>query len=91
MAVAPKQAAAASKRDDVEEMLESIDHVPEELTSGIDRCVGIVRKEKSIRLDALAKKCAVKRDVALGWVRVLESAGMVRIHYPLLGELEVRA
>lgn len=88
--MAPKQAAAAKKQDDVEEMLESIEHVPDELTSGIDRCLAVVRREKRVRLDALAKKCGVKKDVARGWVRVLESAGMVRIHYPLIGELEVR-
>lgn len=89
--MAPKQVAAAKKEDDVEEMLESIEHVPEELTSGIDRCLAMVKREKGVRLDALAKKCGVKRDVALGWVRVLESAGLVRVHYPLVGELEVRS
>ncbi len=100
----PKPAKGVNKRTSathqedarVEELLETIERTMPtsgadsgKITTGIDTAYGLVKKSGKVKLGTLAKSAGVSRDMALHWVRILEHNSLVKVRYPLFGDIEV--
>jgi len=63
----------------------------EKVETPIDRFFGLVRKYKRIRInDNLAKKLGVSKTQMEEWAMILEEHNLVELHYPTIGEPEIR-
>lgn len=59
--------------------------------TSIDSLYEEVKKKKSLKLNqALAKKFGVSKTQLESWAIILEEHGLVKLHYPAIGEPEIR-
>ncbi|RLI92736.1 MAG: hypothetical protein DRO95_01555 [Candidatus Altiarchaeales archaeon] len=63
----------------------------EKIQTPIDRFFSLVKKYKRIRIDDnLAKKLGVSKTQIEEWAMILEEHKLVELHYPAIGEPEIR-
>lgn len=63
----------------------------EKVETPIDRFFGLIKKYKRIRInDNLAKKLGVSKTRMEEWAMILEEHNLVELHYPTIGEPEIR-
>ena len=61
------------------------------VATSIDQLYNMVQKYKRLRInDALARKLRVKRSQIEGWAMILEEHNLIELHYPTIGEPEIR-
>lgn len=59
--------------------------------TSIDKLLELIQKHKKIRIDdGLARTLNVKRSQIEGWAMILEEHDLVELHYPAIGEPEIR-
>lgn len=59
--------------------------------TSIDKLLEIIRKYKKVRIDdSLAHMLNVKRSQIESWAMILEEHNLVELHYPAIGEPEIR-
>lgn len=69
---------------------EKIKYVSKVETS-IDRLYQLVQKYKKLRIDnKLSRRLGVSRSQIEGWAMILEEHDLVELHYPAIGEPEIR-
>lgn len=78
------------KNDDVDALLQEVKHAPGTITTGIDRLYTLVSESGTLRVKSIAARLGIPQQLALQWSRVLAERGLVRLHYPLMGGIEVR-
>jgi hypothetical protein len=63
----------------------------EKIETSIDRLYQLVQKYKRIKIDDdLARRIGVSRSQIEGWALILEDHKLVELHYPAIGEPEIR-
>ena len=59
-------------------------------TTELDILYNVLKDKKHLRLSTISKIFNVKREIALDWIKSLESQNLVEIEYPRIGELEIK-
>ncbi len=57
----------------------------------MDELLYLVNKRKEIRITEVAKIYDVPKGLAEEWARILEDNNLIKIHYPIIGSLRLRA
>jgi Mn-dependent DtxR family transcriptional regulator len=60
------------------------------ITTPLDKLLDLVMKRGRIRIKDAAKSFGVSRAQIDEWAKILEEHGLVEIHYPPVGEPELR-
>jgi hypothetical protein len=64
----------------------------EKIETAIDKLYQLVQKYKKLKIDDdLARRIGVSRSQIEGWALMLEEHKLVELHYPAIGEPEIRA
>lgn len=58
-------------------------------STDLDALYNLIQEKKHVRLSSIAGKFKVDKELALEWVKTLESADLVYIDYPRFGEPEI--
>ncbi len=59
-------------------------------TTELDILYNILKDKKHLRLSTISEIFNVKREIALDWIKSLESQNLIEIEYPRIGDLEVK-
>lgn len=63
----------------------------DKVKTGIDNFYDIIKEKRNMKItNALAKRFKVSRSQIIEWAEILEKHGMVEIHYPPIGQTEIR-
>ena len=73
----------------LEEVKDSGKEEGKSITTGIDALYDIVKVRGRMKVSLLALRLHVKPALVLHWAGILEQQGLVKIHYPLFGGVEV--
>lgn len=60
------------------------------ITTAIDKLLELVEKKGSISIKDAAKVFNVSRSQIESWVKILEEHELIEVHYPPIGEPELR-
>lgn len=52
----------------------------------LDNLYEVLKERKSLKLSTISKVYSVDKDTVMSWGRALESAGLVKVVYPMFGE-----
>lgn len=56
----------------------------------IDELLNLVTERGRVKLKYAAKRLGVKKNQVEDWAKILESHGLIVIHYPPIGDVELR-
>lgn len=56
----------------------------------IDELLNLVLEKERVKLKEAAKRFGVKKQQLEEWAKILESHDLITIHYPPLGDVELR-
>ena len=65
-------------------------NLEDEVSTPLDRLYRIVLERKKIKISEAAKKFNISEKQVEEWAHILETRGLVEIHYPIVGKAELR-
>ncbi|MFH1978464.1 MAG: hypothetical protein ABIJ92_04005 [Candidatus Aenigmatarchaeota archaeon] len=72
------------------EKVEGQGHIEGYIETNVDKLLHIIEKEKSVGLEAAASRLKVDKKRLEKWAEILESHGLVDLHYPVMGKVVIR-
>ncbi len=78
-----------SLNNEIEEDINIVKKDFKKLTD-VDHLYEALSREKSIKLSKVAQNFSIPREKAEEWARILEEGGLAILHYPAIGEPELR-
>lgn len=59
------------------------------IETDLDKLLDIVKKRKVIKVSTAASLLGVSKEKVTHWAKVLEDSGLIKTHFPPIGELEL--